>query len=187
MARARAKAGRNRPRRKALSQKSTQQGNVWAAGGWTIKFGKLKRKRGRPQRTRPLIGAVAEKIPFEALEAVRRHDRTIPTTGVYVAHDSMGVARYVGRGNVFVRLGASRRAHPLELKYFSFYVGLEPTHEREIETLLIRAVGAQLQFNTRKKRVDIEPGKISDYEAGTLFFERQHTRGRRASRPSRAH
>ena len=99
-----------------------------------------------------------------------------------IAHDSMGVARYIGRGNIFERLKSRRRAQVLELVYFSFYVGFDKTNEREIETLLIRAVGPQLYFNSRKKREDIHPGNIRDYEAGTFFFERQYKRGRKSRR-----
>ena len=71
-----------------------------------------------------------------------------------------------------------RDAQELELVYFSFYVVLHKKHEREIETLLIRAAGPLLQFNTRKKRVSIMPGNIKDYEAGTFFYERQYKKGR---------
>jgi hypothetical protein len=98
--------------------------------------------------------------------------------GVYVAHDSMGFPRYIGRGAIFTRLKARKDAQPLELTYFSFYVVSEKKHEREIETLLIRAAGPLLQFNTRKKRVNIIPGNIRDYEAGTFFYERQYKKGR---------
>ena len=99
--------------------------------------------------------------------------------GIYVAHDSMGYARYVGRGNIFSRLRARQKAQPLELVYFSFYVVLNKNHEREIETLLIRASGPLLQFNTRKKRVTIQAGNIRDYEPGTYFYERQRKKGKK--------
>lgn len=99
--------------------------------------------------------------------------------GVYIAHDSMGVPRYIGRGRIFNRLKLRRKTQPLELVYFSFYVVSEKIHEREIETLLIRAAATQLHFNTRKKRVDIESGNIRDYEAGTLFYERRRRRVRK--------
>jgi len=46
-----------------------------------------------------------------------RADR-VSTTGIYVAHDSMGVARYIGRGNIFDRLKARRKAQVLELVFF---------------------------------------------------------------------
>ena len=111
--------------------------------------------------------------------------REITATGIYVAHDSMGTPRYIGRGNIFGRLASHRKAHHHELVYFSFYVVAEKIHEREVETLLIRAAGPSLLFNERKKRVDIEPGNIRDYEAGTIFYERQHRRGRRAKRARR--
>ena len=38
--------------------------------------------------------------------------------------------------------------------------------------------GPLLEFNTRKKRVDIMPGNIRDYEAGTFFYERQYKKGK---------
>ncbi len=73
----------------------------------------------------------------------------------------------------------SNSSHSLELQYFSLYIVAEKVHEREIETVLIRAGGAELHFNDRKKRVDIQPGNVRDYEAGTLFYERQRRRGRK--------
>lgn len=172
-------------RRKALATKVTSE-TVWSDPDWCVRYGELRRGRGRPRKSKALFKAVAEKVPFDALEEVRQkmRDEGISTTGIYIAHDSMGVARYVGRGEIFGRLKARRKAQVLELVYFSFYVGLDKTHEREIETLLIRAVGPQLYFNTRKKREDIQPGNIRDYEAGTWFFERQYRRGRRRTRVS---
>lgn len=167
-------------RRKASSTKRTST-TVWSNPTWTVRYGELQRGRGRPRKSKPLFEAIAEKVPFDALDDVRKRVLLddISTTGIYVAHDSMGVARYIGRGNIFERLKARQKAQSLELVYFSFYVGLDKTHEREIETLLIRAVGPQLYFNTRKKREDIQPGNIRDYEAGTRFFERQYKRGRK--------
>lgn len=38
--------------------------------------------------------------------------------GVYMAHDSMGVARYGGRGNIFHRLMAHERKYRRELVYY---------------------------------------------------------------------
>lgn len=167
--------------RKALARKVTSA-SVWSNRDWVVRYGELQRRRGRPRKSKPLFEAVAEKVPFDALDKVRQqmHADGVSATGIYVAHDSMGVARYIGRGKIFDRLKARRKAQVLELVYFSFYVGLDKTHEREIETLLIRAVGPQLYFNTRKKREDIQPGNIRDYETGTLFFERQYRRGRKS-------
>jgi hypothetical protein len=163
---------------KAKSTKKTAD-TVWSDSSWTVVHGELKRGTGRPRKTEPLFRVVAEKVPFEALAAVRRHlkETGVTPNGVYVAHDSMGVARYVGRGRIFQRLKTRYRANPQELRYFSFYVVLDKAHEREIETLLIRSAGPQLHFNTRKKRVDIQPGNIRDYEPGTVFYERRYRRG----------
>lgn len=94
----------------------------------------------------------------------------------------MGYPRYIGRGNVFWRLNNHRKAHPLELVYFSFYIVLDKAHEREIETLLIRAAGPLLEFNSQKKRVDIQAGNVRDFEAGTRFYERHYKRGRKSAR-----
>lgn len=159
----------------------TTSDTVWSDDFWQVLQGELKRGSGRPRLARPLFRAVAEKIPFEALDDVRRSvsESDIETNGIYVAHDSMGVARYVGRGSIFTRLKARHRPNSQELKYFSFYVVAEKTHEREIETLLIRSAGPQLHFNSRKKRVDIQPGNVRDYEPGTVFYERQNKRGRK--------
>ena len=155
---------------------------LWSKTPWRVYYGELARGRGRPDRVPRLLSAVAEKIPFEAIDAVEGdvENRRLSKNGVYVAHDSMGYARYVGRGkNVFKRLDAHWKAHPLELQYFSFYIVENNQHEREIETLLIRAGGPHLHFNERKRRIDTEPGNVRDFEPGTAFYERQKQRGRR--------
>lgn len=171
-----------RKHRKAPSKKEITE-DVWTDGGyWTVLHGSLRRGRGRPRNVVPLFQVVAEKIPFAALDEVQTHVDSLPdisASGVYIAHDSMGTPRYIGRGSIFHRLRGHQRAHVHELAYFSFYIVREKVHEREVETLLIRAAGPSLHFNERKKRVDIKPGNISDYEAGTLFYERQQRRGRR--------
>lgn len=147
---------------------------------WQIAMGELVPPPGRPSKVRSLFKHVAEKIPFEFLSVVRKEFRLNKwgTEGVYVAHDSMGYARYVGRGNVFARLHRIYTQNPLELCYFSFYIIANKNHEREIETVMIRLGGAHLHFNSQKKRVDIRAGNIRDYEAGTKFIERRrrHTR-----------
>lgn len=173
-------------RKKGVSTKKTIA-KTYDSTQWVVRHGELKRGRGRPNKIGALFKVVAEKIPFDALDAVRKdvERRNLPRTGIYVAHDSMGVARYVGRGNIFRRLRARYRKQVLELLYFSFYVVEEKSHEREIETLLIRAAGPQLHFNDRKKRVDIETGSLRDYEPGTRFYERRYKHGRRASQGTR--
>lgn len=167
--------------KKTLARKHIENGNVSSGARFVVARGVLKRGRGRPAAVQSLFKVVAEKLPFESLDDVRK-DLTaheIKAAGVYAAHDSMGYVRYVGRGAIFGRLKAHRKAHP-ELLYFSFYVVADKGHEREIETLVIRAAGPQLHFNTRKRRVDTEPGNVRDFEAGTSFFERQKRRGRQA-------
>jgi hypothetical protein len=162
----------------------TDKGPVWHDSHWSVRWGKLLSKPGRPHLVRPLLRWFGEKIPFDALSDTRKKLEAEGATkeGVYIAHDSMGYARYVGRGNVFQRLAARKKARPRELAYFSFYLVADKKHEREIETLLIRVGGAHLQFNERKKRVDISPGDVRDYEAGTNYVERQLKKGRKKKR-----
>ena len=166
---------------KGFSRKDTLD-TVFRDALWSVVRGKLTPSAGRPGKVKGLFLVVAEKIPLSALDSVRKDmaKQGLPATGVYMAHDSMGFARYAGHGNIFTRLKAHKKTHSLELAYFSFYIVLEKIHEREIETILIRAAGPQLQFNDRKKRITIEPGNIRDYEPRTFFYERQYKRGRKA-------
>ena len=147
---------------------------------WVVRRGKLVRPQGNPG-IESLFAVVAEKIPFAALPRIEADmkAREKRVEGVYIAHDSMGCARYIGRGSVFSRLSASKKAHKLELAYFSFYIVANKKHGREIETLLIRAASPILRFNERKKRADIRKGNITDYEGGTEFYERQRKKGKK--------
>lgn len=174
-------AGKKKNAKKPSTKTITQE--VWNGSSWTVQYGQLKRGRGRPGRVSRLFKYIGEKLPFEALDEVQSHFVSDGTAaeGVYIAHDSVGSPRYIGRGNVFTRLRAHRKAHPHELIYFSIYVVEDKQHEREVETLLIRSAGDQLVFNNRKKRVGIKPGDIRDYEPGTVFYERQTKKGRRAA------
>ncbi len=160
--------------------KTIEVAKIWGDKQWTVRFGRLKPGRGRPQAVSSLFKVVGEKLPFEALSAVDKYmrDNGIRRNGVYLAHDSMGYARYIGRGAIFLRLRARLKSQNLQLKYFSFYVVENRKHEGEIETLLIRAAGPLLQFNTKKKRVTIKAGSLFDYEAGTQFFERCYKKGK---------
>jgi hypothetical protein len=162
-------------------------GHVWSKDGWTVRHGRLVPLPGRPHKVKSLLRWVGEKVPFAALADVKKlvQEKELQVEGVYVAHDSMGFARYVGRGRIFDRLKSRLKVHPRELAYFSFYIVADKKHEREIETLLIRLGGPHLHFNERKKRVDIEPGQVTDYESGTHYVERQRKRGRAQKKPSR--
>lgn len=170
----------------ATKVKTIKVAKVWGDKQWTVRFGRLNRGLGRPEGVQSLFKVVGEKLPFESLNAVNKYlrDNNIRRNGVYLAHDSMGYARYIGRGRIFQRLRARLQSQILELKYFSFYVVEQRKHEGEIETLLIRSAGPLLQFNTKKKRVTISAGSLLDYEAGTQFFERRYKKG---TRPKRRH
>jgi hypothetical protein len=165
---------------KKTAVKTIKASGVFSDPQWTVNFGELKAGSGPDEEFPRLFEALGEKLPFEALPKVQKYlkGQGITQEGVYIAHDSMSYSRYIGRGNIFQRLRACENAHVLELKYFSFYVVKDKKHEREIETLLIRAAGPMLLFNTKKKRLTISAGSISDYEAGTLFFERKYNKGK---------
>jgi len=163
------------------------EGTIVSNAKWRVVKGRLTRPPGSPGNIRSLFKAVGEKIPFDFLEDVRKEFRLegLLPNGVYIAHDSMGYPRYIGRGNIFRRLRARRKAQVLELSYFSFFVVEAKMHEREIETIMIRAAGPLLDFNNRKVRNDIQPGNVRDFEAGTRFIERQYKRGAQVKRSRR--
>ena len=160
--------------------KRTERKAMWSDGEWwTVHKGKLHRHKKGPNSVDSLFKLVAEKIPYDAINSVEKNLRNldIGTDGVYIAHDSMGCPRYIGRGNVIDRLKARKRDQPLEIEYFSFYIVEEKKHEREIETIMIRAAGPLLVFNNKKKKNSIDTGDIKDYEAGTLYYERHWKKG----------
>lgn len=173
------KKGNKRPSKKVVS------GTVWSdEKNWIVVEGKLKPAAGRPSATERLFQYVGEKLPFECLKEVRAKisKQAGDPEGIYMAHDSMGMARYGGRGKIFNRLHSHQGKYPKELLYFSFYVIKSKKHERELETAILRAAGPQMILNKRKVRSDISPGNVSDYEPGTLFFERQQRRGQKQKR-----
>jgi len=166
--------------KKEKSTKKIERSAVHSKLPWRVYRGKLAHRRGRKTKAESLFKVVGEKLPVSALgevwEDVKKQG--FGEKGVYIAHDSMGCPRYIGRGSIFSRLNSCIKKNKLEIKYFSFYIVLEPKHEREIETLLIRSAGFLLEFNNRKKRVGIEAANIKDFEVGTAFYERQSQRGR---------
>ena len=178
---------RNKAKANKQLSRETPVGTFGDQGKWKVLHGELERRQGRPGKTARLFSALAEKLPKDSLGAVckdlcPRLERQ-KLMGVYVAHDSMGYPRYIGRGDIKGRLTARFKKQTEELAYYSFYVVEDRVHEREIETLLIRAAGPLLHFNERKKCVGIEPGSIKDFEVGTIFYERHYAK--RGARPSR--
>jgi hypothetical protein len=131
---------------------------------------------------------VGEKLPYESLDKVADYFRRKlgRAKGVYLAHDSMGVARYGGRGDIFNRLQSHQKKYRKELLYFSFFVIKDKNHEREIETAILRAASSQMILNQRKVRAGLELGNVADYEPGTEFIERQHKKGKKAKQRRRS-
>jgi hypothetical protein len=152
---------------------------IWKNEEWIVQVGELLPVRQNPQKTRHLFKYIGEKLPWDALSDVNKYlkRRKVKRVGVYMAHDSFGVARYGGRGNIFSRLRSHKRKYHKELVYFSFYIIKSKTHEHEIENVILRAAGPQMILNQRKVRDGIDPGGVGDYEAGTKFFRRKYARG----------
>src|ERR1035438_216906 len=117
------KRSNKRPSRKVTEKK------VAAHGQRTVWRGKLVPPAGCPGRVMSLFKVVAEKIPFDCLQAVEydMKDGGLPRTGIYLAHDSMGAVRYAGRGSIFTRLATRKKEQFLQLHYFSFYRSEEHT------------------------------------------------------------
>lgn len=149
--------------------------------GWIVWSGYIVKAYQRDLGGKSLFKCVAEKLPWAALLDVSKNLKSlnIKREGVYLAHDSFGVARYGGRGNIFQRLRNHKRRYRRELVYFSFYIIEDKTHEREIENVILRAAGPQLVLNQRKVRDGIEPGSVRDYEPGTRYYRRKMARGQK--------
>ena len=146
---------------------------------WIVQAGELRPVGGGRKSRNHLFKYVAEKLPWDSLGKVRSYlERLgVKREGVYLAHDSMGVARYGGRGRIFARLRQHKRKYQKELVYYSFYIIENKIHEREIENVILRAAGPQMILNQRKVRDGIDPGRVGDYEPGTKFFRRKYARG----------
>ncbi len=161
-----------RAEKKLSSTKIFFEDEVIDVNGYEIFPGQLVTRR-KIKSLAGIFTAFGEKLPKDALSAVFKHARSrgLPMQGVYVAHDSMGTPRYIGRGNIESRLRARFKAQPLELHFFSFYVVPNKFHEREIETLLIHVVGSLLDFNEKKRRIGLRSHAVGDFEAGTQFYQ----------------
>jgi hypothetical protein len=70
---------------------------VYSDNQWTVTAGELK-PASRNRRGNHLFKYVAEKLPWAALGTVVKYlkTRNVERQGVYLAHDSFGVARYGG-------------------------------------------------------------------------------------------
>jgi hypothetical protein len=152
---------------------------IYSDADWSVKAGTVVRAKPGKVKVGCLFKIVGEKLPFQSIKKVEQHvtDVGISPNGVYLAMDSMGCTRYVGRGEVFQRLRAHKKRFSRELAFFSFYIVEKKQHEREVETLLIRTASFLAVLNERKVRASIAPGNILDYEVGTRFVERQWKKG----------
>ena len=176
-------------RRRSPRRSTRIDGNIiFSDEDWTVLCGELKPTVNSPSVDDHLFKYVAEKLPWDSLSKVFGYLKRLNAKrrGVYLAHDSFGVARYGGRGNIFSRLKSHKRKYRKELVYYSFFIIENATHEREIENVILRAAGPQLILNQLKVRDGIDPGRVGDYEPGTKFFRRKYARGsKRAVRMKR--
>lgn len=175
-------------RKRVFRSTRVEEGPVFVSAEWQVSVGELKPATTAGRKGNHLFKYVAEKLPWDSLPKILKYLRAhgVKREGVYMAHDSFGVARYGGRGNIFARLRSHKRKYTRELVYFSFYIIENKTHEREIENVILRAAGPQMVLNLRKVRDGIDPGRIGDYEPGTKFFRRRYARGtKRAAKLTR--
>ncbi len=138
-----------------------------------ITRGKIGANQGRPAGTR-LFTVVGEFLHIESINELPGGMQ-----GVYVLFDSSATARYVGlAGDIKKRLkqhmngkGAANRQKQSFTKRYSVYALSDGRHARELESILIRAIGSSL-INDKKNRklLDIS-AKLSVYEPGTLVLE----------------
>ena len=76
------------------------------------------------------------------------------------------------------------RGRPALVQSLFHYVVEQKKHERESETLLIRADGPLLQFNTKKKRLTLSAGNVLD-QIVLFSFEARISTTLKASLPIR--
>jgi hypothetical protein len=167
---------------------------IWSDADWSVLPGEVKKSKpgkNAGQEKGPLFRLVAEKLPWGALTAVEADlkKKNLNANGVYAAHDSMGVPRYIGRGAVFSRLRSHKKRHPRELFYFSLFLIDTKAHEQDFESALIRMCSELLvHLNDKKVRLARDVGSPTDFRPQTKFYERQVKKGKKpkAARRRRA-
>jgi predicted GIY-YIG superfamily endonuclease len=138
-----------------------------------ITRGKIGAGQGRPAGTR-LFTVVGEFLRIDSIEEL-----PLGMRGIYILFDSSATARYVGlTGDIKKRLkqhmkgkSAADRQKQTFTRRYSVYGLSDGRHARELESVLIRAIGSSL-INDRKNRrlLDVK-AKLTVYEPGTLILE----------------
>jgi len=136
--------------------------------------GEIKSKAGK--RASPLFTLVGELLPGDSWPE-------LPTrlSGVYILYDGAETARYVGISkNIRARLGTyfngdssideDKRA---VIVAFSVYAVSTRARAREVESLLIHAMGPQLFLNDQKHRHFGQKPDCQVFEPRTLLLKRQ--------------
>jgi predicted GIY-YIG superfamily endonuclease len=138
-----------------------------------LTHGKIGKGQGRPAGTR-LFTVVGEFLWVDSIDEL-----PAGMSGIYVLFDSSATARYVGlTGDIKKRLkqhmsGKSKADKQKQTftERYSVYALSDGRHARELESILIRAIGSSL-INDRKNRklLDVK-AKLGVYEPGTLVLE----------------
>lgn len=136
--------------------------------------GELKRKPGK--KPRPLFTLVGELLPRSGWTELPAH-----VSGVYILFDAAETARYVGMAkDIKGRLGKyfdGNRAEDNEKRQvvtaFSVYAVSTRQRARELESLLIHAMGPQLFLNAQKHRHFGQRPDCKLFEPGTLLLRRR--------------
>lgn len=159
-----------------VQKKDTNYGYRWLApktGDFLIR-GELKRKPGK--KPTPLFTLVGELLPRESWQELPEH-----VSGVYILFDGSETARYVGLAkNVRRRFKTYfTGSNPDDddkrqvVTAFSVYAVSTRKRARELESLLIHAMGPQLILNDRKHRLFGQRPDCKLFEPGTLLLRRR--------------
>jgi hypothetical protein len=159
-----------------LQRKAPFYGFRWLAPGKDdlLIQGELKRKAGR--KASPLFTLVGELLPRDGwIELPER------LSGVYILFDAAETARYVGMAkNIKARLRTYFTGNKTDdedkrqvVSAFSVYAVSTRQRARELESLLIHAMGPQLFLDRRKHRFFAQQPDCKLFEPGTLLLKRR--------------
>jgi GIY-YIG catalytic domain-containing protein len=159
-----------------VQKKAPRYGLRWLKpdGAALITHGEIKSKAGK--RASPLFTLVGELLPANSWRELS--DRL---SGVYILYDASETARYVGISkNIKKRLGTYFiGSHTIDEKKravavaYSVYAVSTRARAREVESLLIHAMGPQLFLNDRKHRYFAQKPDCQVFEPRTLIVKRR--------------
>jgi len=159
-----------------VERKAPNYGFRWLAPSKSefLLRGELRRKAGK--RPKPLFTLVGELLPRDSWDELPDH-----LSGVYILFDAAETARYVGMAkDMKDRLRSYFAGYRKEdeekrqvVTAFSVYAVATRQRARELESLLIHAMGPQLFLNKRKHRDFGHAPDCKLFEPGTLLLKRR--------------